>query len=278
MRELIKNLPDKSTIPDFEELMLLDSILATTRLWRQGEKIHGFAFVDEFNNLWFETDLVYHTDYIERMIVGWGVYYLRKRNATLGRKDTLDSSCSSDNSRRIATLEKYGFMRQAVCTLRYSRSLDEPIAAHPLPPGFSIRPVEGEREIERLVALHRAAFGTANMTVERRRAIMQAPQYDPALDFVIAAPGGDLCAFCICGIEVENVPTGYTDPIGVHPNYQKIGLGKAVVSAGMQALKQRGVTLVELGTSSENTGMQRLAERLGFVIVSENLWFSKPVN
>ncbi len=278
MRELIKKLPHKSGIPDFEELMLLESIRAVTRLWRQGETLHDFAFVDEFNNLWYETDRVNLTDLLEGEIVAWGVQCMEKRNAATGRADALDCLCSGDDLQRMAMLERNGFVRQNVRTLCYARSLDEPIAAHPLPPGFSIRSVEGEVEVESLVALHRAAFGTDNMTVEQRRAIMLAPQYDPALDFVIAAPDGDRCAFCICAIDVENERVGYTDPIGVNPRYQNKGLGKAVVSAGMQALKRRGVTRVELGTSSDNTAMQRLAETLGFVLVSDSLWFSKSVD
>jgi hypothetical protein len=45
------------TIVDFEEWILLPSIRAATRIWEQDRKIVGFAFVDEFNNLWFEAEL-----------------------------------------------------------------------------------------------------------------------------------------------------------------------------------------------------------------------------
>ncbi len=86
-----------------------------------------------------------------------------------------------------------------------------------------------------------------------------------------------MAAFCICGIVPRNAATGFTDPIGVHPNYQKQGLGRALVTAGMQALQRRGVSRVQLGTSSKNVGMQRLAEVLGFKVVSEGLWYSKTI-
>ena len=45
----------------------------------------------------------------------------------------------------------------------------------------------------------------------------------------------------------------------------------------MLALKNRGARVVELGTSSQNLPMQGLAEKLGFVVVSEKLWLSKQV-
>ena len=277
MRRLSETLPRGSAIPDFEELIQLEAVRAVTRLWREGAALRAFAFVDEFNNLWFETDQGISSDALERRIVEWGLQVMQERNAASGMTNPLDAACQSSDSFKIAVLVKNGFIRQPVRTLRYARSLDEPVDAYVLPPGFMIRPVRGEHEAPDLVALHRAAFGTDNMTVERRLAIMRAPLYDPELDLVIAAPDEELAAFCICGIDAENDSLGFTDPIGVRPRYQRLGLARGVVTAGMRALKTRGVTKVELGTSSENSAMQRLAEALGFKVVSEGLWFSRAV-
>jgi hypothetical protein len=48
---------------------------------------------------------------------------------------------------------------------------------------------------------------------------------------------------------------------------------------GKYTLKEWGADKVQLvTTSSENVAMQRLAESLGFALVSEKLWFSKSVN
>ena len=115
------------------------------------------------------------------------------------------------------------------------------------------------------------------MTAEGRLAIMRAPQYDPELDLVAVAPNGELAAFCICGFEDSGRQVGYTDPIGTHAHYKRRGLGKAMVTAGLHALRDRGAKSAELGTSSENVVMQRLAEALGFIIVSESLWFCRVV-
>jgi ribosomal protein S18 acetylase RimI-like enzyme len=91
-------------------------------------------------------------------------------------------------------------------------------------------------------------------------------------------PGGDLAAFCICGLRGGAGQVGYTDPIGVRPNYQNLGLGKAIVTAGLKNLQARGAKVVELGTSSDNFRMQRLAESLGFAVASERLWYTKKVD
>jgi len=246
IRELIKHLSYQSTIVDFEETLLLASVRATTRLWQHNNKLIGFAFVDDYNNLRFEIKTEYSSDQLQTEIVEWGIACVRKRNAETGRDDTLDSSFKVENTWQIEMLEKFGFVRESFRSLKYSRSLSEPIADYTFPQGFSLRYVEGEQEVDKLVILHCAAFGTDNMTADARIAIMRAPQYERELDFVVIAPNGELAAFCICGLEEANERIGYTDPIGTHPRYQQLGLGKAALTAGLLALKNRGANIVEL--------------------------------
>ncbi len=279
IRAFLKRLPHEPKMGDFEEQVQLPTIRAVTRLWQRDNELIAFAYVDNFNNLWFEADPEHPSDQLENEIMDWGLTCMRQRNARTGKEQTLDATCSAVNMERLAFLEKFGFIREPIRSLKYSRSFNTPIEEWAFPSGFTFRCVTGENEVDDLVALHRAAFGTDNMTAEERLAIMRAPQYMPDLDLVAVAPSGDLSAFCICGFEEGNgqQKVGYTDPIGTHPRHQRIGLGKAIVSAGLRALKNRGATVAELGTSSENVPMQRLAERMGFVCVAENLWFAKKV-
>jgi ribosomal protein S18 acetylase RimI-like enzyme len=279
MRDLMNSLASASTIVDFDEKIQLSAVRDTLRIWKQDGKVVGFAFVDEWNNLWFDAEPGFdRLDDLEGEIIAWGAACMKKRNAETASANTLDCTCGAGHVHRRELLEKHGFELAEVRTLHYSRSLNEPLVEHPLPAGFTIRCVKGECEVEDLVALHRAAFGTNNMDVEYRLAIMRAPQYIPELDLVAVAPNGELAAFCICGFEDPALPIGYTDPIGTHPHYRRIGLGKAIVTAGLSALKSLGARNVKLGTSSENIAMQNLAADLGFVCVSEQIWFSKAVS
>ncbi len=279
MKELRRRLASKSTIVDFDEQILLSSIRATTRIWKQDSKIVGFAFVDEFNNLWFDTEAESAlVDKLETEIVEWGVICIKGRNAETGSHNTLDCTCNANDSHCIRVLEKHGFTVEQVRSLHYSRPLNTPIIEYPLPSGFSIRCVKGKDEVEQLVALHQAAFGTNNMTIEYRLAMMSTMQYIQEMDLVVVTPNDELAAFCVCGFDDPDKKIGYTDPIGTHPSYQRIGLGKALVSAALIALKNAGANTVRFGTSSENIAMQKLANDLGFVCVSEKLWFSKAVS
>jgi ribosomal protein S18 acetylase RimI-like enzyme len=276
MRGLRERLAFRSTIVDFDEQILLSSIRATTRIWKHGNEIVGFAFIDDFNNLWFETKTEFTSlDVLETEIIRWGVTCLERRNAETGTRNSLDCTCSADDDHRLSVLKKHGFMLEKVRSLRYSRSLHVPITEHPLPFGFSIRCVRSKSEVEQLVALHRAAFGTNHMTAEYRLAMMGTPQYIREMDLVAAAPNDELTAFCVCGFDDPDKKIGYTDPIGTHPSFQRMGLGKALVSAGLIALKNAGATTATFGTSSENIAMQKLANDLGFACVSEKVWLYK---
>jgi ribosomal protein S18 acetylase RimI-like enzyme len=274
IREFIQRLPEL-TLVDFEEMVLISAVRATLRLWKQEGQLAGFAYIDEYNNLWFETDPAFPPEQLEKEIVDWGVQCIRERNQSLEEAGTLDASCNAKNARRVEMLGKHGFMLESVRSLQYRLPLRGPVPSWTLPAGFSVRSVAGESEVEALVVLHRAAFGSEYMTVEQRLAMMHVPGYEQDLDLLAVAPDGELAAFCVCGFENG---LAYTDPIGTHPKYRKLGLGKALVTAGLQALQARGAQEVKLGTSSQNLAMQRLAETLGFEVVSEKLWFSRPVD
>jgi mycothiol synthase len=267
---------------DFEEYLALELVRRDTCLWRDPNgRVVAFSLVDHFNNLCFSWENGSHTAELEAQVVDWGLACMRRRNAESGESATLDASCGSDNKPRLDFLERHGFHKEEIRTLRYERDLRLAIPEYHLSADFSLRSAQGEADAAPLAALHRAAFGTDHMTVEYRLAMMRVPGYDPELDLYMAAPGGKPVAFCVCHVEEENEPirreSGYTDPIGVDPDYQGQGLGKAVLLAGLKALKDRGIDCAKLGTSSENISMQRLAETAGFRITSEKLWFSKIV-
>lgn len=51
----------------------------------------------------------------------------------------------------------------------------------------------------------------------------------------------------------------------------------ALLLYGMSRLKARGMEVARLGTSIQNLPMQRAAQKAGFTVEAENVWFQKIV-
>jgi ribosomal protein S18 acetylase RimI-like enzyme len=276
---------DYPSIVDLHELLALSNVQGNTRLWfSDDDEIVGFALVDPYNNLKFEIGQQVAGSSIESEMVAWGVACIRRAAMQENSETwTLDASCRDDDSEQIALLERNGFVRQEARSLHMIRSLDDSIPAAQVPMGFGIRHMAGEQEVQELVALHRAAFGSENMNVEERLAMMRALEYDAELDLLAVAPDGRLAAYCMCSISQEENGRsgrneGHIDSVATHPGFQRRGLARALLLAGLHKLKQRGIETAVLGTSSENVAMQRVAQAVGFRVESTTLWFAKPVS
>ena len=157
-----------------------------------------------------------------------------------------------------------------------TRQLSEPIPEAELPQGFIIRSIKGMDEAEAVASTHRAAFGTEYMTTENRLVIMNTSGYDPSLDLLAIAPNGNIAAYCSCSVN-DQTKIGMTDPVATHPDYQRMGLARALLLEGMQLLKERGMMSAHLGTSGNNLGMKKTAESVGFTVEYTTIWFSKEV-
>lgn len=278
-----ERITDYPSIVDLQEILARPGVQANTALWQAaGGQFVGFSIVDDSNNLLFDVAPDAAGGGIESQMIAWGVDRLRESKPGQIGLLTLDASCRDDDRERIALLERHGFERQAVRSLHLIRPLDEPIPTPRLPADLSIRHVAGEHEAEALVALHRAAFGTENLTVQDRLSWMRTPEYDPTLDLVAVTPDGALAAYCMCHISrEENARSGrsegYTDPVATHPAWQLRGLARALLLTGLELLRQRGVETAVLGTSSDNIAMQQTARSVGFRVQMTRLWFAKPL-
>jgi len=143
-----------------------------------------------------------------------------------------------------------------------------------LPPGYTIRPVRGTAESEARVAVQRAAFASEWMTIERYARVRASPTYRPELDLVIEAPGGELAGFALLWLDAAN-RLGVFEPLGVAAAYQRRGLGRALMLAGLRCLRDCGAdyALVETGRDYEARG---LYEATGFTLLDTNFAWVSP--
>lgn len=265
---------------DLAELLAAPEAAPRTQVWEDATgRALAYALVDAYDNLWFDRTPEATAHAPDDDLVAWGIACAQRLAAPSGNPATLDTACRAADHARIALLRRHGFVEQGVRTLHYARTLTEPIPEPALPQGYVIRPVTGEAEVAALVALHRAAFGTEQMTAAERLIWMAAADYDPALDLVAVAPDGSLAATCFCAIyreenRLSGGHDGVTDPLATHPAHQGRGLARALLCAGMTRLRARCAQRALLGTSSDNRAMQAAAQAVGYRIESERVWFS----
>jgi mycothiol synthase len=188
----------------------------------------------------------------------------------------------SDQAERRLALEAAGFADQgnvgedAWSKVLLQRPGDLPVKATQPPAGFELRTLGGEGEVQAYVSIHRAAFESKSMTAAWRLHTLRRPEYRPELDLVMAAPGGRLGAFCIGWMsKLGNETIGQIEPLGVHPDFQGLGLGRAILAEALQRMSSLGAGQVWVETDSYRDAAFALYESAGFRIARDVLVYHK---
>jgi ribosomal protein S18 acetylase RimI-like enzyme len=107
---------------------------------------------------------------------------------------------------------------------------------------------------------------------------LQAPEYIPALDLVVTAPDGWLAAFCIGWLDRQGLggrPSGQIEPLGVHPDFRRRGLGRAVLLEGLRRLVAHGAEQLLVETDDYRDAAYALYESASFRVAHKILLYRK---
>jgi mycothiol synthase len=188
---------------------------------------------------------------------------------------------------RQELLESHDF-RPVRYGYKMARPLSEPIPEPRLPEGFTLRPAQGEPDVEPWVEMFNQSFidhwNFHPMTIGDRKHHLTNPDYDPNLDLIAIAPDGTFAAFAFCTIDPEgnaagNISEGTVDILGTRRGFRRIGLGRAVLQAGMRVLKAAGMETAVLGVDAENpTGALKLYESEGFYVANTTVNYQKDLD
>lgn len=224
-------------------------------------------------SLWFRVHPAARGGNVETQIVSWGEERMRSVSQERGVSVKLRSGTRDDKADRIALLEGCGFTPDRYF-LTMKRSLAEPILERGFPAGFTLRQVNGEQDAQPWVELHNQSFidhwNHHDLTLENYKYWLTDPDYRPELDLIAIAPDGTFAAYCYCYISSEdNERTGRNEGwiamLGTRRGFRRIGLGRAMLLAGMHQLKVAGVEEALLGVDAENpSGAKQLYESVGF--------------
>ncbi len=182
-------------------------------------------------------------------------------------------------AKRIRDLEAAGFCPQADVgenswsKMWMQRPAGPPPAECPLPEGFALRPLAGESDVAAYVELQRAVFESRSMTVEWRARTLRHPDHLADLDLVVAAPDGRLAAFCIGWLhrQADGKARGQVEPLGVHPDFRNLGLGRLALSEVLRRLYLHGAEQIYVETDNYRGPALDLYEAAGFQAI-EAAW------
>jgi ribosomal protein S18 acetylase RimI-like enzyme len=188
----------------------------------------------------------------------------------------------ADQGERIRDLTAVGFVSQAVVG---EHAWTKVLLQQSTPPAdmsrvaldrFTIRPLAGQAEIAAYVELHQTVFESRSMTAAWRARTLQQPAYRPALDLVGVAADGRLAAFCVGWLHAGPAGVcGQIEPLGVHPAFQGLGLGRAILTEGLRRLYEQGAQKILVETDNYRDAAFALYESVGFRMERTVLVFRK---
>lgn len=209
-----------------------------------------------------------HSQETENAIFTWAAQRFCQLDQERGRPLPYWVEHRDDDTQRKAISERHGFLLDDDYSYVHMQcSLTEPLPEPVLPPGFTIRPLQGQQEVAAYVALHRAAFESTSMTPAWRQRTLFMPQYISELDIVVVAPDGTLAGFCVGWLNVQR-KVAQIEPIGVHPHYQRHGLGNALLREILRRFQAHGAHTTIVETESTRLPAQRAYQAVGFRIVN----------
>ena len=146
-------------------------------------------------------------------------------------------------------------------------------------PGLRFRPLRPGEDEGALAEIQNAAFsanwGFCPNTREQIEARVRFSTMDPQGIIMLELHGRVVGYNWTSLAESVSGPVGRIEMTGVHPDMRGRGLGKVVVSAGLEYMRARGAGRVELEVDSANAAATRLYEGLGFEYDGPTYWYEK---
>jgi ribosomal protein S18 acetylase RimI-like enzyme len=178
-------------------------------------------------------------------VLNWGLEFWARG------KSKISTSVFTYDQQKIAQLTGAGFYEDGheanVRTYRlrpYNFSYD-------LKPEFKLLTFAEYGNYESRVKLVHNAFNNSSYSEARLRSLQSSPGYQAELDLVIVNPQGESIAYCMGWVEENDPQAGYIEPMGVHTDYRRNGLGTALAKECFKRLGKMGVERVTIASLAE---------------------------
>lgn len=255
-----------------------------SRLW--GDPLLGFA------DIWLDdgqAEVALHVDPGSPA----GVHdQIVREVAELAPKVAVEAS--RQDARLVTALTASGFIEQdGPWYVQLWRGLsDLSDLGHAVPPGYRVRATRPAEVVER-IELHRRCWAPARIksllglpvtgdepgsgyNLEKHRLVMSSPVYRPALDMVVEAPDGSLCAYGIGWFDSFSRSVLF-EPIGTDPAYAGRGLARVVCAEIMRAAADLGAICAVVGPRGDRAYSvpRRVYQGLGMDEIAQHVEYCR---
>ena len=247
-------------------------------LWECNSRLAGLSLLSTAQQS-FDVFVLpeFHGRALEAKILLWAEIIQAQTLRKLNNSHIRTMWVAESDLSRINWLKVRGFHPKQQAMLLMQRPLMGEIQAASLPEGYTIRPAAGRQDAcSKALAVH-AAFDSDQPLDEIQEQItrfMDSSVYDPQNDILVESLSGGISSFCLLWPDLTT-RVGLVEPVGTHPNHRRLGLAKAVLTAGLRRLKDLGMTHASAYVETDNLPAIRLYERLGFIRRNRLLTFEK---
>lgn len=192
-----------------------------------------------------------------------------------------DAALLSELLRRHATVDWWtrgagspDFDGGEVIRLLQLLRVELPVPVQPVPPGAHLRQFEPTRDADSWLAQNNAAFADhpeqGAWTLRDLTDRTLEPWFDPS-GFLLLDVDGVLAASCWTKVhELHPDRFGEIYVISVDPAFQGSGLGRVMVTQGLDTLRRKGVSEAVLFVDDSNESAKKLYGSLGFTLQRED--------
>jgi mycothiol synthase len=232
------------------------------------EDLAGIAVVIESQDGSGVLELAVHPSYRNRGVAGRLLAALQEKRGFDGL--TAWSHGNHEAAAELASRFGYGPVRELRKMRLMSSASSLPDAA--LPPGVTLRAFVPGRDEQAWLAANRAAFAhhpeQGSMTLADLKAREEEAWFDPEGFLLAVDADGTLLGYHWTKVHPKQGPhpaIGEVYVVGVTPDAQGSGLGKALTVAGIRHLQEKGLHAVMLYVDADNEAAVALYRKLGFV-------------
>lgn len=231
----------------------------TIHIWEEDGMIVGVVNKEGNENVFIQVDWDY--EHIVNEMITWAEEHLALNNELGGTEKKIRVWSHENDINKNEYLRHRGYTRGKNFEYLRWQPLERELPDSELPEGYEIVSLKDGIEVSEKRDIIEKVLESPGLPIEIFKEMERAPLYRKELDLVVINDERKLVSYCTIWFD-ERSRVGIYEPIGTDPDFQKKGVGEAMIIEGLNRLKDLGAKMAYVDTSrSTSSG---LYESTGF--------------